>query len=1093
MNKRGFTLVELLGVIVVLSVILLIAIPNISGVIERAKKDSYINDTKKLVYLVKTEVKSGTIEKPQTGDIVKVTLGDLETTDIEKDKDGNIYDQSKSYIYITRENGNIVYYAQLLALKKNNKYRGILLTSLEELEDKTRYEKYYENVDVVDDITPQEMNENKKFEVGIATSKTEASSKSIMIGYGKTKDVVVTPNSGYYLSSASCTNGYTVEVETGVSKTESQVAIIKNNNRNSQSTCTFVSKKIVYKADIETEHTNTTKESVEMKFGGTVSLDVTPNSGYYLASAECTNDYTIDAIVGIEAQSKQTISINNNRVKDVSVCTLVSLRAYPVVEGESKVWTTGSRDFTIKSPTPSHLITRYEYYVSNSNVKPTREETPTGRFTGKEVTVEESGKYIYFRIIYATGVVSDWTSAKDLYVDSGTLAKPTVIGGDTTLALSRTFLVLSPESTSGVSEYQYYVSDSAIKPSRTATPTQSVLTPTMNVTTTGTYIFFRVINNAGIKSEWTDAINLYVDSNTYTITYNLNGGEQADNAKTKYNVETETFGLPTPTRTGYHFRGWYENSSFSGNSVEEIVTGTTGNKTLYAKWEAKVYTIRYNTYGGTLPDNALTEYTIETNTFNLPTPTKDGSEFTNWYENDEDNIVTKVEKGTTGNKVFSVKWQTKTYTITLNKQNGTGGTNSVTAKFDAALSKITPPTRTGYIFAGYYFLNGISETKYYDENGNGVLTWNIARNENLYAKWNPITYKIKFNANGGEGSISNQTFTYDVEQVLTENSFTKSIYIFAGWATSPDAIEITYTDKQKVSNLTTTNNKIINLYAVWLKPEPYEFAYNGTNGTDGFIQTFTAPIAGYYKLEAWGAQRGGYSTGVVKLTNSQNLYIAVGGQGTGGAGYIYNVATTSSGGTGGYNGGGNGGSGGWFSGGGYTCTGGQAGGGATHIATVNLGVLANYASNKSEVLIVAGGGGTDGWNNNVGGYGGGYQSSTPYSGVGIATQTSGCDFGRGCNGSNSQTEGGPGGGGGWYGGYGSGHANTGASGGSGYIGSSKLLSSYNVTKHMYCYNCGSNQTAESIRTIVGTCIKDAATADCAKSGHGYARITYLGQ
>ena len=183
MNKKGFTLVELLGVVVILAIILLIAVPNIMALSERSKKDGYINDSKKMVYLVKYDIKKGTINKPASGESVKVTLNDLSTSDLEKDKDGYTYDLSKSYVYITRENGNLIYYVQLVSDKGKN-YRGILLVNIEDLDNEKRYEKYYENTEVIEK-TPQEVNANKSYDVGIATSDVVANENNIKIRYLK--------------------------------------------------------------------------------------------------------------------------------------------------------------------------------------------------------------------------------------------------------------------------------------------------------------------------------------------------------------------------------------------------------------------------------------------------------------------------------------------------------------------------------------------------------------------------------------------------------------------------------------------------------------------------------------------------------------------------------------------------------------------------------------------------------------------------------------------------------------------------------------------------------------------------------------------
>ena len=75
-------------------------------------------------------------------------------------------------------------------------------------------------------------------------------------------------------------------------------------------------------------------------------------------------------------------------------------------------------------------------------------------------------------------------------------------------------------------------------------------------------------------------------------------------------------------------------------------------------------------------------------------------------------------------------------------------------------------------------------------------------------------YTVKFNANGGTGSMANQSFTYGTAKALTANAFTRTGYVFQGWATSASGGKV-YNDKQSVKDLTTTSGAIVNLYAVW--------------------------------------------------------------------------------------------------------------------------------------------------------------------------------------------------------------------------------------------------------------------------------------
>lgn len=72
----------------------------------------------------------------------------------------------------------------------------------------------------------------------------------------------------------------------------------------------------------------------------------------------------------------------------------------------------------------------------------------------------------------------------------------------------------------------------------------------------------------------------------YKITYQLNGGKNNSKNPSKYYVTTKTIKLKNPTRKGYKFMGWYSDKKCK-NKVTQIKKGTTGNKTLYAKWKKK--------------------------------------------------------------------------------------------------------------------------------------------------------------------------------------------------------------------------------------------------------------------------------------------------------------------------------------------------------------------------------------------------------------------------------------------------------------------------------------------------------------------------
>ncbi len=198
------------------------------------------------------------------------------------------------------------------------------------------------------------------------------------------------------------------------------------------------------------------------------------------------------------------------------------------------------------------------------------------------------------------------------------------------------------------------------------------------------------------------------------------------------------------------------------------------------------------------------------------------------------------------------------------------------------------------------------------------------------------------------------------------------------------------------------------------------------------VEEFTAPVAGDYKIECWGAGSqyrgnpycgGGYSYGEISLKSNTLLYVCVGARGN-----SYNGVT---GGKGGYNGGGDGGNG--FP----PYTGGSGGGGATHVA-FSSGLLKELETVYKQKLILVAGGAGGGSNGSIAGFGGGSEGGKPASNpvyVGqtliipprygtSANQISGYKFGEGQQGMTKSKYGNGGAEGGGGGGGGSGYVNT---------------------------------------------------------------------
>ena len=137
MNKKGFTLIEMLGVIIILSIIMLIAIPNVTSILNKSKNESYLTDATKLITQAKYLIRSSKVNKPASNQIVKINLSYLGTQDVSKDSDGNSYSLTNSYVIVVRKNESLEYYVQLVATMEDGN-KGIRLTHEDKLQAKDK-------------------------------------------------------------------------------------------------------------------------------------------------------------------------------------------------------------------------------------------------------------------------------------------------------------------------------------------------------------------------------------------------------------------------------------------------------------------------------------------------------------------------------------------------------------------------------------------------------------------------------------------------------------------------------------------------------------------------------------------------------------------------------------------------------------------------------------------------------------------------------------------------------------------------------------------------------------------------------------------
>ena len=187
------------------------------------------------------------------------------------------------------------------------------------------------------------------------------------------------------------------------------------------------------------------------------------------------------------------------------------------------------------------------------------------------------------------------------------------------------------------------------------------------------------------------------------------------------------------------------------------------------------------------------------------------------------------------------RWKANTYTVTLDRQSGTGGSASATATYGSAMPSATMPTRTGYTFNGYFDATS-GGTKYYNANGSSAKNWDKTSNTTLYAQWNLANYTITYNLNGGNVSTANPASYNVTTNTFTLNNPTRAGYTFAGWTGSNGETPQTTVQITKGS----TGNKT---YTANWTPITYTITYDlaggqGTNPVSYTVETPTFQLAG---------------------------------------------------------------------------------------------------------------------------------------------------------------------------------------------------------------------------------------------------------
>jgi uncharacterized repeat protein (TIGR02543 family) len=204
--------------------------------------------------------------------------------------------------------------------------------------------------------------------------------------------------------------------------------------------------------------------------------------------------------------------------------------------------------------------------------------------------------------------------------------------------------------------------------------------------------------------------------------------------------------LPALSRPGYNFSGWYTDDGLKEGPVTKLpAPGNGGDRDFYAEWEKITYGIIYELYDGSNHGDNPENYTVETPTFTLKDPTRDGAfRFGGWYDDAlfKDPADTTITTGSTGERTFHAQWK-KLHKVTFSPNGGSPAPEEQTVVEGDKAAKPADPIKALDLedlpaAAGLY--TGLTFGGWYNDPDCKINLWDFGSNTvdgplNLYAKW----------------------------------------------------------------------------------------------------------------------------------------------------------------------------------------------------------------------------------------------------------------------------------------------------------------------------------------------------------------------
>ena len=339
----------------------------------------------------------------------------------------------------------------------------------------------------------------------------------------------------------------------------------------------------------------------------------------------------------------------------------------------------------------------------------------------------------------------------------------------------------------------------------------------------GTRAWDGIPSSRDLPESWLGYPITYWEPNRFDAHFDANGGAFSDGSEV-WSCEQITgvgYILPpqNPVLAGAEFDGWWTDPTEGARITATTRVNETREITFYAHWKGggAPVTVRFNANGGTV-EPAERTYSAGLPYGELPVPTRTHYQFAGWWTaKSGGSQVTAGSRVPGADQELFAHWTAETYAIRYHANGGTGSMADQTFRYgDDVTLRANAFQRTDWEFAGWA-LEADGEAVYADR---AALTDVSAIQDgviHLYAVWIRGRYAVRFDANGGTGTMDNQTFTIGKAQALIPNLFARGRFRFLGWSLTPLG-GVVYSDGTVVRDLTATPGASVVLYAVWELP-----------------------------------------------------------------------------------------------------------------------------------------------------------------------------------------------------------------------------------------------------------------------------------